>query len=88
MARVRNFANVIACRAVSNPAWCRIFREILCFSSLNIGILFRCCIVGQGTSLTYSSLDSGVSEYMLGQRWQCVRLVPSDEMAVCSEKGG
>ena len=36
------------------------------------------------------SLDSGVNEYLVGQRWQCVRLVPSAEMAasaVCSKKG-
>ena len=40
MVRARSFANVAACRAVSNPAWCRIFREISCFSPLNIGTLF------------------------------------------------
>ena len=37
-----------------------------------------------------ASLDSGVNEYLVGQRWQCVRLVPSAEMAaiaVCSIKG-
>ena len=84
MARARSFANVTACHAVSNPAWCRIFREISCFSPLNIGTLFRCCVLGQ------ASLDSGVNEYLVGQRWQCVRLVPSAEMAasaVCSKKG-
>ena len=38
----------------------------------------------------HASLDSGVNEYLLRQRWQCVRLVPSAEMAasaVCSKKG-
>ena len=49
MARARSFANVTAFRAVSNPAWCRIFREISCFSPLNIGTLFRCCVLGQLT---------------------------------------
>ena len=34
----------------SNPAWFRIFREILCFSPLNLGTLLRCCVLGQGTS--------------------------------------
>ena len=34
-----SFADVADCRAVSNPA--RIFREISCFSPLNIGTLFR-----------------------------------------------
>ena len=37
--------NVAACRSVSNPAWCRIFRVILCFSPLNLGTLFRCCVL-------------------------------------------
>ena len=90
MARARSFANVTACRAVSNPAWCRIFREISCFSPLNIGTLFRCCVLGQDTLPWYASLDSGVNEYLVGQSWQCVRLVPSAEMAasaVCSKKG-
>ena len=90
MARARSFANVTACRAVSNPAWCRIFREISCFSPLNIGTLFRCCVLGQDTLPSHASLDSGVNEYLVGQRWQCVRLVPSAEMAasaVCSKKG-
>ena len=85
------FANVAACRAVSNPAWCRIFREILSFSPLNIGTLFRCCcVLGQDTLLSHASFDSGKNEYLVGQRWQCVRLVPSAEMAasaVCSKKG-
>ena len=88
LARARSFANVAACRAVSNPAWCRIFREISCFSPLNIGALFRCCVLGQGTLPSHASLDSGVNEYLVGQRWQCVRLVPSAEMAasaVCSK---
>ena len=89
MARARSFANVTACRAVSNPAWCRIFREISCFSPHNILTLFRCCVLGQDTSPSHASLDSGVNEYLVGQRWQCVRLVPSAEMAasaVCSKK--
>ena len=90
MARARSFANVTACRAVSNPAWCRIFRETFCFSPLNTGTLFRCCVLGQNTLPSHASLDSGVNEYLVGQRWQCVRLVPSAEMAasaVCSKKG-
>ena len=49
MVRARISVNVAACRAVSNPAWCRIFRETSCFSPLNIGTLLRCCVVGQGT---------------------------------------
>ena len=38
---------------------------------------------------SHDSRDSGVNEYLVGQRWQCVRLVPSAEMAasvVCSKK--
>ena len=90
MARARSFANVAACRVVSNPAWCRIFRKILYFSPLNIGALFRCCVLGQGTSPSHASLNSGVNEYLVRQRWQCVRLVPSAEIAasaVCSKDG-
>ena len=90
MARTRSFANVTACRAVSNPAWCRIFREISCFSPVYIGTLFRCCVLGQGTLPSHASLDSGENKYLAGQRWQCVRLVPSPEMAasaVYSKKG-
>ena len=89
-ARARSFANVAACRAVSNPAWCRIFKEILYFSHLNIEALFRSCVLRQGTLPSHVSLNSGVNEYLVGQRWQCVRLVPSAEMvasAVCSKKG-
>ena len=32
MLRAWRFADVAAFRAVSNPAWCRIFREIAWFS--------------------------------------------------------
>ena len=46
------------------------FREISRFSPLNIGALFRCCVLGQST---LASLDSGVNEYLVGQRWQCVQ---------------
>ena len=88
MARVWSFANVTACRAVSNLAWCRIFKEISCFSPLNIGTIFFDVVV-LGTLPSHASLDSGVNEYLVGQRWQCVRLVFSAEMAastVCSKK--
>ena len=53
-------------------------------------IIFRCCVFGQDTLPSHASLDSDVNEYLVGQRWQCVRLVPSAEMAasaVCSKKG-
>ena len=71
MLRARSFfVNCTACRAVSNSAWSRIFRETSCFSPFNIGTLFRCCVLGQGTS--NASLDSGENEYLVGQRWQCV----------------
>ena len=46
--------------------------------------------LGQGTLPSYASLNSGVNEYLVGQRWQFVRLVSSAEMAasaVCSKKG-
>ena len=66
MARARSFANAKACRAVSNPTWCRIFWEISCFSPLNIGTLFRCCVPGQDTLPPHASLDSCVNEYLVG----------------------
>ena len=49
MVRARSSVSVAACYAVSNLAWCRIFREIACFPLLNIGTLFRCCILGRCT---------------------------------------
>ena len=76
--------------AVSNPAWGRIFREMSFFFPLNIGTIFRCRVLGQDTLLSHASLDSGVNGYLVGQRWQCVPLVPGAEMAassVCSKKG-
>ena len=73
MVRAWGFANVAACRAVSNPAWCKIFIKISCFSSFDIGTLFRCCALGLGTLPSHASLDSCVNEYLVGQRWQCVR---------------
>ena len=66
-------ADVAGCRAVSNPVWCRIFKEISCFSPLNLGTLLRWYVIGQGTSPSNASLDSGENEYLVGQRWQCVR---------------
>ena len=81
MVRAWRFANGAIWRAVSNSAWCRIFREISWFSPLTIGTLFRCCVLGLGTLPSYASLGSGVNEYLVGQRWQCVRLVYSAEMA-------
>ena len=41
MFRAWRSGDVAACRVVSNPAWCRIFREISCFSPLNLGTLLR-----------------------------------------------
>ena len=73
MVRAWRSADAAACRAVSNPAWYRIFREISCLSPLNLGTLVRCCVLGQGTSPSNASLDSGENEYLVGQRWQCVR---------------
>ena len=87
MATARSFANVAACRAVANPAWCRNSQRNIMFLP---GTIFRCCVLGQDTLPLHASLDSGENEYLVGQRWQCVRLVPSAEIAasaVCSKKG-
>ena len=51
-----------------------------CFSPLNLGTLFRGCVIGQGTSPSNASLDSCENDY-LRQRRQCVRLVQCVEMA-------
>ena len=73
IARARSFVHFAASRAVSNPAWCKIYSEISRFSTLNIGTLFRCCVLGQGTQSSNASLDSGENEYLVGQSRQCVR---------------
>ena len=81
MVRTWRSADVAACPAVSNRAWCRIFREISCSSPLNLGTLLRCYVLGQGTSPSNASVDSGENEYLVGQRWQCVRKVQCAETA-------
>ena len=81
MVKAWRSADVAACRAVSNPAWCKIFRELSCFSPYTFGTLLRCCVLGQSTSPANASLDSGENEYLVGQRWQCVRYVQCAETA-------
>ena len=71
IARAWSSADVAAYRAVSNPAGFRIFRKISCFSPLHLGTLFQYCVIGQGTSNI--ALDSGENEYLVEQRWHCVR---------------
>ena len=73
MVRAWRSADVAACRAVSNPAWCRILGEISCFSPLNLGTFLRWYVLGQDNSPSNASLDSGENEYLVGQRWQCAR---------------
>ena len=52
MVRAWRFADVAACGEVSNPTWCRIF------TPLNLGTLFRCGVLWQGTLPSNASLDS------------------------------
>ena len=66
MVRALRFDNFPTWRTVSNTAWCRIFRENSCFSPLNLGTLFRCCVARQGTSPLNASLDTGEHEYQVG----------------------
>ena len=66
-------ADGAACCVVSNPAWCKIFREISCFSPLILGTMFKWCVLGQATSPLNASIDSCENEYLVGQIWQCVR---------------
>ena len=88
MVRVRSFAIVTAClfRTLLGVG----FLEKYHVSPLSILVHFSCCALGQDTLPSHASLDTGKNEYQVGQRWQCVRLVPSAEMAasaVCSKKG-
>ena len=57
MVRAWRSADVTACRAVSNPAWSRIFRKISCFPPLNRGTLLRWCVLGQDISTSNASLN-------------------------------
>ena len=50
-----------------------LFSYLFTLHIVNIGTLFRCCVLGQGTSPSNASLDSGENEYLVVQRWQCVR---------------
>ena len=63
MVRAWHCVDVAVCRVVASPAWCGIFLEISFFSPFNLGTLFRCCVLGQGTSSSNASRDSGESEY-------------------------
>ena len=38
-----------------------------CLSPLNLGTLIRGCVLGEGTSPSNASLDSGENECLLGQ---------------------
>ena len=73
MVRAWRSANVAACRAVSNPLGAEFSEKNHVFSPPNLGTLLRCCVLGQGTSPSNASLDSSENEYLIGQRWQCVR---------------
>ena len=67
------------------------FSEKYYVSPLSIlGHYFDVASLGKTLYPSHASLDSGLNEYLVGQRWQCVRLTPSAEMAasaVCSKKG-
>ena len=65
MVRAWRFSDVAACRANSNPAGCRVYGETLCFSLLNLGTFFRCCVLEQGTLPSNASLDSGENECLV-----------------------
>ena len=85
MARARSSANVTASVRFRIPLGAG-FLEKYHVSPLSIlGHYFDVV----STLPTHASLDSGVNEYLVGQRWQCVRLVPCAEMAasaVCSKR--
>ena len=76
--RARRFADVAACRAVSNPAWCRIFREISWVSLLNIGTLLRCWMCPWARPFTLKCFT------WLRWKWVSGRT----EMAMCTKSSG
>ena len=65
-------------------------RNIMFLPSQYWDIFSEIVSLGKAHLPSHGSIDSGVNEYLVGQRWQCVRLVPSAEIAasaVCSKKG-
>ena len=66
MVRAWHFANVAACRWVRTPLGAGFSKK---YHIVFLGILFRCCVLGGGTLPSQASLDSGVNEYLIGQRW-------------------
>ena len=68
MVRAWRSVDVAACRAVLGAG----FSEKYHVSPLS-GTLLRCCVLGHDTSPSNASLDSDENEYLVGQRWQCVR---------------
>ena len=55
-----------------------------------LGHYFNVVSLGKTLYPNMLQFDSGVNEYLVGLRWQCVRLIPSAEIAasdVCSTKG-
>ena len=59
-------------------------RNIMPPPPFNVGIsLFRFCVLGQGILLLCASLDSGVNEYLVGQRWQYVREIQPKWLQDC-----
>ena len=56
MVSVWGFVNVAACRAVSNPAWCRIFKEMSCFTSQYWDIVSMLCPGARHLTLKFFTL--------------------------------
>ena len=73
MVREWCFAIAAACRAGSNPARGKFSEKYHVYPFSTLGHCFDVCVLVQGTSPTNASLDSGKYEYLVGQRWLCVR---------------
>ena len=72
MVRAWHSADVAACRAVSITLGAG-FSEKYHISPLPILGHCQWCVLGQDTSPSNALLHSGENEYLVGQRWQCVR---------------
>ena len=52
---------------VQSPLGAGVQRNISVCSPFDVGFFFDSCVIGQGTSSSYSLLDSGINVYLVGQ---------------------
>ena len=82
MVRAWHAANVAACCAVFEPRVVRDFQRSVMFLPPEYWVIVSMlCSWTRHFIPSHVSLDSGVIEYLVRQRWQCVRYVQCAEMA-------